>query len=159
LDEKRTFHEILRTMSSENVEVVRRALETINRYSEAKAKGDQAAVDAAWERVPDLFAVDFEYREDPKWPGAQTYRGISEFRRVGEAYFEAFGRQLIEIENVLEASDLVVALIRWRAQGTASGVETEMEQGHVFALADRKITRWAIYFDRREALEAAGLSE
>ena len=41
----------------------------------------------------------------------------------------------------------------------ASGIPTETATGHVYDLADGKIKMVRIFFDRNQALEAAGLRE
>jgi uncharacterized protein len=63
----------------------------------------------------------------------------------------------IEAEELLDAGDLVVALIRWRGRGKGSGAEIEAEGAHVWELRDGKAVRWDIYRDREQALAAAGL--
>jgi len=64
----------------------------------------------------------------------------------------------VDAEEVIDAGDRVVVLIRWRGRGKGSGAEVEAEGAHVWELRDRKAVRWDVYRDRDEALAAAGLS-
>jgi ketosteroid isomerase-like protein len=146
-------------MSQENVEVVRGAYELFNRYHGAKARGDAAEVEATWDAVKEWTAPDLEYREDPSWPGARTYRGLDKCRPVWDEYYEEFGEQAFEPERFLDSGDQVVVILRWSARGTSSGAAVEMPQGHLHTLRAGKIAKWEIYFNPQEALEAAGLRE
>jgi len=49
--------------------------------------------------------------------------------------------------------------VRFIAHGAASGAPLEMELAHVYTFRDGRATRCVEYFDRSEALEAAGLRE
>ena len=146
-------------MSEENVEIVRAAYEQFNRYHRAKAGDDPAEVEAAWQAGKEWIALDLEYREDPRWPGARTYRGLEECRSVWDEYYEEFGEQTFEPERFLDSGDQVVVIVRYSARGTSSGAAVEVTQGHLHTLRDAKIVKWEIYFNPQEALEAAGLSE
>ena len=53
----------------------------------------------------------------------------------------------------------VVANIRERGVGKASGVLVEARHTAVLTLADGKVTRLQVFDDRQQALEAAGLRE
>jgi len=137
-------------MSQENVEVVRRFFdEFVSR---------DPSLEASWRDAPDFLDPDFEYREDRGWPGAGAYRGISAFREVVTAYLETFGEMRLEAEEILEADDRVLVLIRWWARG-ASGAEAEMHQAGLFTVRDDRVASWQVVFDRQEALEAVGLRE
>jgi len=50
-------------------------------------------------------------------------------------------------------------LSRHTARGKQSGVPIEHENGDLFTLRDGKIVRYEAYWNRADALEAAGLSE
>jgi hypothetical protein len=49
--------------------------------------------------------------------------------------------------------------MRVTGTGRASGIPIENPTGNVYDLADTRIHRIRIFFDRNQALEAAGLSE
>lgn len=135
-------------MPQENVEILRELFrDHLNR---------DPRLEETWEDVASVLAPDFEYQEDPKWPGAGTYRGIDAFREAVTEYTEAFGEMRVEVEDLSEVGDRVLAFYRWSARGQG-GVEVHMDQAGIFALDGGKVVSWQVFIDRAEALEAAGL--
>ena len=53
---------------------------------------------------------------------------------------------------------MVFLWVRFSGHGEGSGAPVEMELAHVLTMRDGKVARTVEYFDRAEALEAAGLS-
>ena len=49
--------------------------------------------------------------------------------------------------------DRVVVLIHVLARGHLSGVELDRETAHVWSVADDRVTKCQVYFDRSEALD------
>ena len=143
-------------MSQENVEVVRRAFEIFNCYRETDLS--RAERDKAFDAFAEFATADFVYVEPSEWPGAGVHEGLDRYRQVLEGFFEALSQMTAEIEEIFDADDQVVVFVRWRARGTSSGAEWEMEPGQVFTLRDGKIARQEVYLNRAEALEVAGLS-
>jgi ketosteroid isomerase-like protein len=132
-------------MLNENVEIVRRNIEAFNR-------GD---LDALFERV-DADAV---IADPPELPDAKVYRGPEGARESLERFLALFDRvQVDELEEILENGEVVLAGIRFSAQGKGSGVEITQRRWDVLTMRDGKVLRWAIYLDRAQALDAAGLS-
>ena len=70
------------------------------------------------------------------------------------------GRVFWQPEELMDAGDHVVALIRTGGRGKASGVDVSAQVWNVWRLRDGKAVAWT-YFgdDKAAALEAAGLSE
>jgi ketosteroid isomerase-like protein len=58
----------------------------------------------------------------------------------------------------LDAGDSVIVFFRMRTKGRGSGVEVERQDAIVFKLRNGRIVRVDYYNDRKQALEAAGLS-
>lgn len=136
-------------MASANVELVRRFF--------ARLSGDPRR-DSSWDDAHDVLASDFEYREDPTWPGAGIYHGINGFRQAATDYREALGELSVEAEDFIDAGDRVVVLYTWRAR-TDRGIEAEMRQAGIFEVRDGRIAVWQIFFDREQALKTVGLAE
>ena len=133
-------------MSQENVEVIRRLYEHWT-------TGDFPA---------DPFDPDVEHSRI----GAQTpdmegrWLGLDEFSTVFREYLQALSDLRIEAERIIDLSgDRVLVLSRQTARGKQSGVPVEHELGELFTLRDGKIVRYESYWNRAEALEAAGLRE
>jgi ketosteroid isomerase-like protein len=88
-----------------------------------------------------------------------VYRGHQGVRRSWRESLSAFGEIDFEVEKLVDAGDHVVANIREREVGKASGVPVEARHTAVWTLTDGKVTRLRVFDDRQQALEAAGLSE
>jgi ketosteroid isomerase-like protein len=136
-------------MSEETVEVIREAVDALNR------------------RDPDAFIaflspdVEWEERGDVL-PGLRgVYRGRAEVREwFEEAFLEVWESFHLEVEEMTEASDgRVFQGWGFSARGRGSGVATELRGWNVFWLADGRVARRQLFWARDEALEAAGLSE
>ncbi len=133
-------------MSRENVEFVRDFFALIDR-------GDAEASDL----LPADFVIDLSRRLiDPV-----TVRGPDEMR--------AFYRDLdatwadgarVEVEELIDAGDKVLVLIRFGGRGKISGAEVEALVWNRWTFRDGEPVEWT-YFgeDRSEALEAAGMRD
>jgi len=132
-------------MSEENVEVVHRLVQAWNRSD----------LDAVLEQ----FDADCEVVFPPEVPEPGPFRGRAEVRQWAEGFLAAWESHRAEVVEVVESKDRVVAVLHLVGRGVGSGIDLDETDGHVFAFRDGKITRWQNFLDRREALEAAGLSE
>ena len=94
-------------MSQENVELVRKAFES--------DLADAAA--AYWHR-------EIEYIEDPRFPGASSYKGRDAVLRVWRGYTEVLGDQdeiATTVERVFGAGERQVPFVRFRGLARAAG--------------------------------------
>ena len=80
-------------------------------------------------------------------------------RQYWRESLSVFGEVDFEVEELVDAGDQVLAVIREREVGRASGVPVEMTHLDVWTLADGKVTQLQAFDDREQALEAAGLRE
>jgi ketosteroid isomerase-like protein len=133
-------------MSEENVEILRR------NYAQW-AKGDLSA---------DCLDPDIEYwrigAETPDMEG--RWRGLDEVWAAMLGYVRAFSDLRIEAERIIDlGGDRVLVLSRQTARGKQSGVPIDHKFGDLFTMRDGKVVRFATYWNRAEALEAAGLNE
>jgi ketosteroid isomerase-like protein len=72
---------------------------------------------------------------------------------------DAFSEQTFEPLEIRENGDVVFAWLLVRAKGAGSGLTLEEEAAHVWEFRDRKAVSLTVTFDRRAALDAAGLPE
>ena len=133
-------------MSEENVEILRRVYEQW-------ARGDFSG---------NFFDPDVEYSrigaETPDMEG--RWLGLDQFLIAFREYLQALSDLRIEAERIIDlGGDRVLVLSRQTARGKQSGVPIEHEIGDLFTLRDGKIVRYTSYWNRADALEAAGLSE
>jgi ketosteroid isomerase-like protein len=136
-------------MSQENVEIVRRVYDAVDR-------GDAATVLALYD--PDI-AWDFSRSPFRGLFKHDVYRGRDGLRSfIRERYEEAWERIEDELEELIDADEHVISVITTRGRGRASGVEVETTHAGVWTLRGGRIVR-VEWMSREEALEAAGLSE
>ena len=92
---------------------------------------------------------------------AEIYRGHEGVRTYWRRWFGAWKDLQFEIEDVLDAGEDVVVLIRNQRQwGRHTGICTELPPyAQVFTMRDGKIVRWRTFPDQMSALKAVGLEE
>lgn len=132
-------------MSRHNVDLVRRAF----------GGGDLSQMAEAY------WHPEIEYTEDPRFPGASTYRGRDAVVGVFRSYMEILGDEdeiAVTVEDVFDAGDRQVTLVRFRGQTRASGIPFEHLWGYVVEVSADRIASFRAYYEPEEALEAAGLS-
>ena len=132
-------------MSPENVETVERAIAAIN---ERNIDGYLACC-----------TEDIQLNT-PVSPVAGAYEGAVGIRRFFADIEDAGPDFRLHLER-LEAvgGERVLAFARVTFHGRGSGLSIPAETGNVYEFEEGKIRRIQIFFDRGEALEAAGLSE
>jgi ketosteroid isomerase-like protein len=133
-------------MSQENVEVVRRVTDVMD------AEGFEAALPVFLKAAHS----DVEWREAPAWPGSADYLGVEQVRQVILDRMDTldFDQQT---EDLISVDDKVVALVRWRGRGKASGAQGEISMAMVWTVREQAITSLEFYLDRAQAFKAARL--
>jgi len=135
-------------MSQENVEAVKRAVDTFNRRD---LEANLAELDPeVTGRVVLLAMVGGE---------STDYRGHEGVRELWQELGEAFAEFQIELSEIHDLGERVVGIGHVRGRGKASGAEVESPIGYVVEFKNGKAIRIDDFFDPKEALEAAGLSE
>jgi ketosteroid isomerase-like protein len=138
-------------MSRENVELIRSVTEAWQR-GEQEQTLEFVAEDVVWdatgvrEAIPDIAGV---------------YHGHDGIRAYWRRWLSAWRDLRFEIQDVLDAGDEVVLLIRNQRQwGRHTGIELEIPPyASVYTIRDGLITRVRWYMNQQDALDAAGLSE
>ena len=91
--------------------------------------------------------------------GATTYIGIDGFRKLWLDWLEPWATYHVRVDEVIDAGDRIVVLIRDRARRHDTKAEVELISGSMWEVRDGKIVRVEFCGSREEALEAAGLPE
>jgi ketosteroid isomerase-like protein len=132
-------------VSEANVELIRRGYEAFN-HGDADAVLEGFDPNIEW-RVPDTF------------PDPDTYHGHDGVRKFWEMWRGAFDDFRVEIEELIDAGDMVVAMTRVHGRGKGSGAEVATPSfPHVWTVRDGKAVRMEMLQTREAALEAVGLS-
>ena len=73
-------------------------------------------------------------------------------------WLEAWDEWEIRVEELRDAGDKVVAILRQRGRAKTTGLEVDMHLAQVFTMRDGKQVRMEMYADPTAGLEAAGLA-
>ena len=94
-----------------------------------------------------------------KMEGAETVsRGFAGLRRFWDEW-RAVWNLKIDITEIRDLGDTVLALVNIRTHGGTSGIDLEQPAAYVFEFEEGLARRVRAYLDPRQAFEAVGLSE
>jgi ketosteroid isomerase-like protein len=133
------------TGEKENVELVRRTYE--------------AAYQGDYDALVSYFHPEIEFHAYPRSPGVGVYHGKQALREYIENVWEHFERARIEVEELLDAGDQVVAVTTLHVVPKRGQQEMTFQIVEVFTIRDGFLAERRSYSTRDEALEAVGLSE
>jgi ketosteroid isomerase-like protein len=131
-------------MSGENVGVVRRAYEVFDTDVDSLLR----LLDPAIEWISPSDALE---------PGLR--RGHNGVRSAFAATAMAWDKPTHTPEDFIDANDKVLVTVTFRGHGRGSGMEAERTEFHLWSVGGGVIVRFQWFYQRPEALEAAGLSE
>jgi ketosteroid isomerase-like protein len=127
-------------------------MEVVSRLYEAFARGE---IDSVLAQVD----PEIEFDLSDRLPDEGIHRGREAYRQFLKRTFELWAGFRVEVEELLDVGDAVVAFIHTTATGRASGIEVDERVAHVFWLEDATPYRFKVFGERAKALEAAGLRE
>jgi uncharacterized protein len=132
-------------MSEENVEIVRRGYEAWNRRD--------------FNQILDLVDPEIEWTfAQGLRPGVDAvYHGHEGVRRFWETFIEPWEEITVEVEELRDSGDRVLAFVRFRAVAR-DGLTLDAPYVHVLTFRESRILRFEAFDNRDDALEAAGLS-
>jgi ketosteroid isomerase-like protein len=93
------------------------------------------------------------------WPERQTYEGIEGARQFMADWREAWDDWDLDLEDLRDAGDSVVAILRQRGRSKVTGLTVEMHFAQVWQIRNGEYVRMRMYASSAEALEAAGLGD
>ena len=132
-------------MSQENVEIVRRIYERLNR-------GD---IEGVVGLCDDDFVMDMSERVF----NPDTYRGHDGVRRFYEGVTDAWESYLWDVEEARVTGDSVVAMLHCEGQSHEGGPGVDWRVAWLWKLRRGRAVYVRFYRHRAKALQAAGLSE
>ena len=132
-------------MSQENVEVCRAVVEAFSR-------DDTPA-------LLELFDPSVVFTPLPDAPDLQSFHGHEGLLQGIAQTTEIWDDFSVELREMRDFDDHVLASLRWWGRGPSSGIQMEVD---IYALAtfrEGKIVRWLLFASEQQAFEAAGVSE
>jgi ketosteroid isomerase-like protein len=131
-------------MSEQNVEVVRKVYEALNRRD--------------WDAGFHDMHPDFEMTTQREI-AAGTRRGRKQVQEFVEEYSAAFDNHIFEPDEFLENGDQVVVLLTRRARPKGGSADIVVRNGHLWTVRDGTILSMKSFPDPEKALEAVRLRE
>ena len=127
-------------MSEQNVELVRRGFEHF-----------LATGEPAWDTLHEHVEV-----RDHDIMDGREYRGHADVRRwMFEDWASAWSEYSAEPQEYIDVdAERVIAVLRIKATGRASGVAIERQDAMVYVVRDQQVTRVDYYNSKQQALEA-----
>ena len=135
-------------MSQSNVDVVRRIYDAVARRDD-ETPFELYAEDIVWDVSNSRRATLMH----------SVYHGHEGVRQSWRDGLSAFGEIDFEVKELIDAGDQVLAVIRERAVGRASGVPVETTHLAVLTLSGGKVIQVQMFDDPQQAREAAGLAD
>ena len=128
-------------MSQENVELVRRGIESAQAFWALFDEGIRFST----------YGLVFDADD--------VYVGREAAIEASRQYWGTFDDYQLEAEELIEAGSSVVVVVRERGRGRGSGAPFERRWAQVWTFRDGRLVRWERFPDRAAALEAVGLRE
>ena len=125
---------------SEQMAAVRRFVDAFNRQD----------FDNLFEDTNDQTVL----HEWPAAPGAQSYHGPDGLRQALDNWFESWEWMEVELRDLEEEGNRVLATFHQRAQGKGSEAEVEIDSFNVWSFEDGIIKEISLFTEREPALEA-----
>ena len=136
-------------MSQENVEIVRRLFAAFQSV-------DVGNFERRFEGVRDIFDPEVEWvAASHSLLATEEYRGFDGVRRFWTQFLSAWDEYRVEVEELIDAGDQVVAVMR--LSGRTDELEVDEVRSSLLTLRDGRIVRIEPFASRDDAFEAAGL--
>ena len=133
-------------MSEENVKIVRQVAAA---FAETGVEGT----------IP-FFTDDIVIYSIPEWPDDSEYRGHDGLRRLDRQWTENFDDFGLDLQELHDGGETVVALYELIGQTKGSAIAMRMRIGGVFSgFRNGRVAQQRLFSSWEAALEAAGLSE
>jgi ketosteroid isomerase-like protein len=102
-------------------------------------------------RIAELCHPDIEWHWPAATPGLSLFRGHAELESGLFSWAESWDALVMEPEEILEDGEYVLAMLRYRMRGAASGVYLEEPVAHLHQFEDGLLKRWWMFGDAEKA--------
>jgi ketosteroid isomerase-like protein len=132
-------------MSRTNTEIVLASVEAFN--------------EGGIEATAEFLHPDIEFQEPPEQPAPRTTHGSEEGQKAFSAFDEAWESHQTEVEEIRELSEDEVLIFTIEHFRGRDGLELDQPCGTLITLRDGKFVKLRPFWDRAQALAAAGQTE
>ena len=108
---------------------------------------------------PDAWHPEAKWVPDSRDPEPAPYLGPEAIAGVFRSWVEAYPDLRVDPLEMGSTGERVFVWVRFSGHGAGSGVTIDMERAIVYTVKQGKVRRVEEYFDRAQALEAAGLEK
>jgi ketosteroid isomerase-like protein len=112
-----------------------------------------------YQAVLELIHPEIEIHDRPESPDARSYHGHEGVLTALQLNVDAFEELRFTPEELIDADDQVVVVIRISGRGKVSGVPVEERIAHLWSIREGKAARLQVFSDPADARKAAGLPQ
>ena len=132
-------------MSEENLQLVRAGFDAFSR-------GDMPA-------FLELADPNIVFTPIPETPDVQSFHGHDGLLQGLAQTTEIWDDFSVELREMRDLDDHVLASARWWGRGPSSGIQVEVDIWALYIVREGKVVRLQFFASEQQALEVAGLSE
>jgi len=123
-------------------------------------RGDYEAVGRGdWDRAQRLQHPDIEWQDPSDLPDPGVYRGREAVRRRWAEFFDSWNEWRVEPQQFVPNGDKLLVETVVRASGRSTNIDDSLTYFQVYTVRDGLFVRQEGFFDREQALAAAGLDQ
>jgi ketosteroid isomerase-like protein len=142
-----------------NPELLARLNEVMPTGDWVEAMADEEGVRARLDSLREIAWPDLEIAMIGPGGFTGVFHGIDGFREAWDDWLRPFDRYAVEIEELRQRGEHVVALARHEATPTGTEATVEGAAAAVMTFRDGRLARIEFNLDREAALRAAGLED
>ena len=128
-------------MPQQNLEIMRRLFDAWNRRD--------------WQAFESVHRRDVVTVPPDGWPEAEVLEDYDAWFRQAMRLIDSWEEQRVEVEELRETGDRVVARFRWITKGKDSRIELETHMAAIYTLEEGKVARIEFFVDPSKALDAS----
>lgn len=109
--------------------------------------------------LDEVFAADFEWHTRDDLPDVGVRKGQEGVRRLRAEWVEAFDDFHVELDELIDAGDSVIAVTRLCGSLRGSGHQLDVQETQVWKMRDGRATEVRAYLTKSDALKAVRVQE
>jgi ketosteroid isomerase-like protein len=107
-------------------------------------------------RMIEFWAEDGAWEDPPEMPDRRVIAGRDNIEAHLSDLIDLVGGMRVEVGELREVGDEVVAIVTFHVMGAHSGVQFDAPSFHVIRFESGRVSRYRVFTHRHEAMRAAG---